>query len=284
MIHRESRRSRVVCSTSFDSGSVARRAIARHRRVRRGSVLEAEGLHLRRQRLVADLQAIRGARRRRRWPRPAPAESPDARPRSTARFVIAGRLPRRSSAASGFSGRRERRSSFRLKMLAAESCRRRRESPRARGSSAARARCPATDTPRKRLERRRRQRQRRLAELAAFALDEVPRQHRNVLEAIAQRRNRDRKHRQPEIEILAKLPRATCCFSVRLVAATTRTSTLTLPVPPSRSKVRSSSARRILPCSASGSSPISSRKSVPRCASSNLPSLRWVAPVNAPFS
>ena len=55
-------------------------------------------------------------------------------------------------------------------------------------------------------------------------------------------------------------------------------------MPPTRSNCFSSSARRIFACSDSGSSPISSRNSVPRCASSNLPGLRAAAPVNAPFS
>ena len=53
-----------------------------------------------------------------------------------------------------------------------------------------------------------------------------------------------------------------------------RTSTCSGAVPPTRSNCFSSSARRILACSASGRSPISSRNSVPRCASSNLPGLR----------
>ena len=77
---------------------------------------------------------------------------------------------------------------------------------------------------------------------------------------------------------------ATRCFRLRLVAATTRTSTCSDCVPPTRSNCFSSSARRILACSASGRSPISSRNSVPRCASSKRPGLRAAAPVNAPFS
>ena len=39
------------------------------------------------------------------------------------------------------------------------------------------------------------------------ALDEVMRQLRDVLLALAQRRNRDREHRQAEIQVLAELPR-----------------------------------------------------------------------------
>ena len=52
-----------------------------------------------------------------------------------------------------------------------------------------------------------RQRRDLLLQLAAESLDEVPRENRNVVRAIAQRRNRDRKHRQAEIEILAELLR-----------------------------------------------------------------------------
>ena len=77
---------------------------------------------------------------------------------------------------------------------------------------------------------------------------------------------------------------ATAAFRLRLVAATTRTSTCRETVPPTRSNRFSSSARRILACSGSGRSPISSRNSVPRWASSNLPGLRAEAPVKAPFS
>src|SRR6185436_17184045 len=57
------------------------------------------------------------------------------------------------------------------------------------------------------LFRGRRQHQRPLVQVAAEFVDEVPRQRRNVGRTIAQRRNDDRKHRQPEIQILAVLPR-----------------------------------------------------------------------------
>ena len=52
-----------------------------------------------------------------------------------------------------------------------------------------------------------RQHQRLLVLIAAEPLDEMRRQHRDVVGPLAQRRNRDRKHRQAEIEILAELPR-----------------------------------------------------------------------------
>ena len=53
---------------------------------------------------------------------------------------------------------------------------------------------------------------------------------------------------------------------------------------PSRSIWRSSSTRRSLTCTSAGRSPISSRKIVEWSASSNLPTWRDSAPVNAPFS
>ena len=59
----------------------------------------------------------------------------------------------------------------------------------------------------------------------------------------------------------------------RLVAATTRTSTVSVWSPPTRSNCLSWTRRRILACSGSGRSPISSRNSVPWCASSTLPDL-----------
>ena len=49
----------------------------------------------------------------------------------------------------------------------------------------------------------RRERERPLVQLAAEAIDEVSRQGGDVLGALAQRRNHNRKHRQAEKEILA---------------------------------------------------------------------------------
>ena len=69
-----------------------------------------------------------------------------------------------------------------------------------------------------------------------------------------------------------------------MVAATTRTSTLMLSLPPTRRTSLSCSARSSLACISSGRSPISSRKSVPPSVSSKSPSLRASAPVKAPRS
>src|SRR6266545_4226964 len=64
----------------------------------------------------------------------------------------------------------------------------------------------------------------------------------------------------------------------------TRTSTRIVSLPPTRSKACSSRTRRTLACVLRLMSPISSRKSVPPSASSNLPRRRATAPVKAPRS
>jgi hypothetical protein len=69
-----------------------------------------------------------------------------------------------------------------------------------------------------------------------------------------------------------------------LVAAITRVSTRTSLSPPSRENSPSWSTCRSFACSAGCISLISSRKIAPWFAYSNLPSLRFCAPVNAPFS
>src|SRR5206468_8941813 len=53
----------------------------------------------------------------------------------------------------------------------------------------------------------RRENERLLVEVPGEAFDEVLREHRNVVGTVAQRWNRDRKDRQPEIQIFAVLPR-----------------------------------------------------------------------------
>ena len=68
------------------------------------------------------------------------------------------------------------------------------------------------------------------------------------------------------------------------VAASTRTSTRTLAAPPTGSTTCSCSARSTLACVLRLMSPISSRKSVPPSASSNLPRRSSIAPVNAPLT
>ena len=64
----------------------------------------------------------------------------------------------------------------------------------------------------------------------------------------------------------------------------TRTSSLIWSLPPTRCTSRSSSARRSFGCRSSGSSPISSRNTVPPSAASKAPRRAAWAPVNEPFS
>ncbi len=68
------------------------------------------------------------------------------------------------------------------------------------------------------------------------------------------------------------------------MAATTRTSTGTGSVPPTRSTSRSCSVRSSFTCRSRFSSPTSSRKSVEPEACSKSPIFRASAPVKAPFS
>src|SRR6266498_1093663 len=74
------------------------------------------------------------------------------------------------------------------------------------------------------------------------------------------------------------------CFRSRFVAAMRRTSTRMVLMPPTRSNSDSWIARRSFTCISTGTSPISSRKSVPPSASSKRPGFEPTAPVNAPRS
>ena len=110
-------------------------------------------------------------------------------------------------------------------------------------------------------------------------------QHANILAALAQRRQHDRKHEHAMVEVLAKrsLPHLLLEIAVRRHhhAHVHRKRARRLP----RARSRPPRARAAAsPASPSGMSPISSRKSVPRCACSNFPMCRAAAPVNDPFS
>ena len=84
-------------------------------------------------------------------------------------------------------------------------------------------------------------------------LDEVLDEQRNVLAALAQRRNVDRHDGQAVVQVLAEsFPSCTSCRRSRLVAAITRTSTWRVRVSPTRSNVRSWSTRSSLAWSAGG--------------------------------
>ena len=79
-------------------------------------------------------------------------------------------------------------------------------------------------------------------------------------------------------------PLPTISLRFLFVAATMRTSAISVLLPPTRSKVRSPRNRSSLTCVVSSISPISSRNNVPPSACSNRPTRRSCAPVNAPFS
>ena len=81
-----------------------------------------------------------------------------------------------------------------------------------------------------------------------------------------------------------KRSRAISSSRFLLVAAITRTSTSIVFCEPIRSTSPSCSTRSTFACVRRLMSPTSSRKIVPRCASSNLPICFSVAPVNEPFS
>src|SRR5205823_101027 len=77
-------------------------------------------------------------------------------------------------------------------------------------------------------------------------------------------------------------PSATACSRSRFVAAISRTSAVSVTVPPTRSYCRSCSTRSSFACRPGISSPISSRNSVPPAASSKRPRVSLSAPVKAP--
>ena len=81
-----------------------------------------------------------------------------------------------------------------------------------------------------------------------------------------------------------KRPSRTMDSRLRWVAAITRMSTGTARLPPTRSISRFWSTRSRRICAWGGSSPISSRKMVPRLARSKRPRFSPTAPVKAPRS
>ena len=113
-----------------------------------------------------------------------------------------------------------------------------------------------------------------LAHLARVALQEGVGQERHVAAPSPQRRDLDRQHGEAEEEVLAE---SSCSTEPAQVAVGGRhhphVDAERLRRPPTRSNCFSCTSRRILPWSGSGMSPISSRKSVPRWASSALPDL-----------
>ncbi len=82
-----------------------------------------------------------------------------------------------------------------------------------------------------------------------------------------------RHHVEAVIKVGAKFSLLHLPLQVRLVALITRTSTATVRSPPTRSKAPFSRTRSSLTCMFLGNSATSSRKMVPRCASSKRPFL-----------
>ena len=147
-----------------------------------------------------------------------------------------------------------------------------RGSPRARSRSAARARCPASG---------RRQPPHRPRRDVADRLPGLPRdsdrrnvrdEQRDVVGALAQRRHRDREDGQAVVEILAELPARHLCRAGRGSSRRRRARRPDRSRSRPRARTRAPAARAAAStCISSGSSPTSSRNSVPPWASSNRP-------------
>ena len=115
-----------------------------------------------------------------------------------------------------------------------------------------------------------------LLELGVVGVDVEVHERRNVVGALAQRRQHDRQHVQAVVQILAEasLPalRPRGCGSSRRSRARRRGCRRT---PPTRLKVFSSRNRSSFACSAGTISPISSRNTVPPSADSSRPRFCW---------
>jgi hypothetical protein len=123
-----------------------------------------------------------------------------------------------------------------------------------------------------------------LAVLVGVAAEEEGGELVDVARALAERGDLQRDDVEAVEEVFPELALRDALARSRLVAAITRTSTLRVSLPPTRSNVRSWRKRRSLTCVARGISLTSSRKMVPPFACSKRPSRREMAPVNAPFS
>ena len=95
---------------------------------------------------------------------------------------------------------------------------------------------------------------------------------------------RDREHVEPVEQVLAEAAVLDLLQQVAMGRRDQPDVDLTVERPPTGSTSPSCTARSSLTWTSSGRSPISSRNSVPPCASTNLPVCLSVAPVKAPFS
>ena len=123
-----------------------------------------------------------------------------------------------------------------------------------------------------------------LRNFGAVALEEEPRQLRQIVDPIAQRRHPDRDDVDPVVEVLAEPPFLHRLLEIDVGRDDQAEVGLDRLRPPTRSISPSWIARSSFACRSKRRSPISSRNSVPPAASSNLPSCCLCAPVNEPRS
>jgi hypothetical protein len=121
-----------------------------------------------------------------------------------------------------------------------------------------------------------------LARWPSFERHELPRNRQDVLAPLSQRRQGDREHLQPVVEVFAE---PTALNEVAQVAVCRSEDAHVNGDGSRRAHRRTSpswSARSSFTCSDIGNSPTSSRKSVPPFASSNSPGFSSTAPLKAP--
>ncbi len=109
-------------------------------------------------------------------------------------------------------------------------------------------------------------------------------ERRDVGQPIAQRRDPQRVDVEPVVEILPEAAGLDLALEIAIRGRDDARGDGMARSPPTRVTFRSSSTRSSLACAGSGSSPTSSRNSVPPAAFSNAPRRSRSAPVNAPRS
>ena len=156
--------------------------------------------------------------------------------------------------------------------------------PRARSRSRARGRCPASRSRRSASACARGESRRRAGPSAAYLAAEVLGEQRDVFAALAQRRQVTIDDVEPVEQVLAERASAAPRLAGR---GSSRRRRARRPSPVAcrrRARTRAPAARAAAWPGAGGSSPISSRKSVPPSACSKRPLRCAIAPVNAPRS
>ena len=124
----------------------------------------------------------------------------------------------------------------------------------------------------------------RPAQPTAGELDKAFGECGNVIAAISERRQLERKNAQPVVEVAPKVPGLYLLAEIPdWSPAITRTLTLRVASSPTRSKLPSWSTRSSFAWSANGISPTSSRNRLPPSANWKRPRSR-IAPVKAPLA